>query len=257
MTEPERSGEAPASGLYSTTVTESVAGTVVRATIQNRPVSFFVTTELDTIMGEHSGGLFYEVEELDIISAHVRRGSVMLDVGANVGNHTIYAVTFLGARRVICVEPNPEAAAILRINVERNRLHAHVDLHLGVALSDRPGTAVVSRTIEMNLGGVTLARQAGGPIRLVAGDELLGGERVDFIKIDVEGMELEVLRGLRRTIETCRPAILAEVDDTTADSFHAFADELDYVVVDRVDYGYDGVENVMIVPSEQTRGRRH
>ena len=84
----------------------------MRAVIDGQPVSFFVTTELDTIMGQNAYGYFYEIEELGIIAQHFRRGSIMLDVGANIGNHTIYAAKFLGARRIICIEPNPEAIMI-------------------------------------------------------------------------------------------------------------------------------------------------
>ena len=239
--------------LYARTLVERLAGTVVKAVIDGRPVSFFVTTELDTIMGQHAYGYFYEVEELAIIARHFHPGSILLDVGANIGNHTIYAAKFLDARRIICIEPNPEAIAILRINVDLNQLHEQVDLqHLGLGLSDGPGTAAIGRTIPMNLGGAALAPQAGGPIRLLTGDELLRDQPVDFIKIDVEGMELAVLAGLERTIAACRPNIFVEVDGAHAPAFHALVDRLSYVEVDR--YNRHGtVENFMLVPQERAR----
>ena len=244
------------SGLYSPLVTDRIAGTVVRATIQNRLVSFFATTELDAVMAQHDHGCFYEIEELELIAEHVRPGAVMLDVGANVGNHTLYVALFLDARKVICVEPNRQAAAILRVNVDLNRLNDRVELHLGIGLSDGPGAAVIGATPDMNLGGVALTRQEGGPIPLVGGDDQLAGEQVEFIKIDVEGMELDVLRGLQRTIETCRPVMLVEVDETTAADFHALTAQWGYAVAGRVDYGYDGVENLLIVPVERREASR-
>jgi len=239
--------------LYARTLVERIAGTVVRAVIEGRPVSFFVTTELDTIMGQHAYGYFYEVEELTIIARYFHPGSIMLDVGSNIGNHTIYAAKFLDPRRILCVEPNPEAIGILRINVDLNHIHEQVDLrYLGLGLSDGPGTAVIGRTIPMNLGGAALAPQAGGPIRLVTGDELLWGQRIDFIKIDVEGMELAVLKGLERTIADCRPNIFVEVDNAHAPAFRALVDRLGYLVVDR--YNRHGVvENFMLVPQERAR----
>jgi FkbM family methyltransferase len=240
----------PLSGLYAPTVVERISGSVVRAVIEGQPVSFFVTTELDTIMGQNAYGYFYEIEELAIIARHFRPGSIMLDVGANIGNHTIYAAKFLGARRIICIEPNPEAIMILRINVDLNQLHEQVDMrYLGLGLSDSPCAAVIARTIAMNLGGVELASQAGGSIRLFAGDELLQGQPIDFIKIDVEGMELAVLKGLERTIAECRPGIFVEVDNAHAPAFHALIQHLGYAVVDRFNrYGIN--ENFMLVPSE-------
>jgi FkbM family methyltransferase len=101
---------------------------------------------------------------LAIIARHFRPGSIMLDVGANIGNHTIYAAKFLGARRIICIEPNPEAIMILRINVDLNQLHEQGDMcYLGLGPSDSPGAAVIARTIAMNLGGVALPRRRAGP----------------------------------------------------------------------------------------------
>ena len=241
----------PLSGLYAPTVVERIAGTVVRTVIEGQSVSFFVTTERDTIMGQNAYGYFYEVEELAIIAQHFRPGSIMLDVGANIGNHTIYAAKFLGARQIICIEPNPEAITILRINVDLNQLHGQVDLrYLGLGLSDSPGAAVIARTIAMNLGGVALAPQAGGSIRLLAGDDLLQGQPIDFIKIDVEGMELAVLNGLKRTITECRPGIFVEVDNAHAAAFHALTERFGYVTVDRFNR-YGTMENFMLVPSER------
>ena len=101
----------------------------------------------------------------------------------------------------------------------------------------------------MNLGGVALASQAGGSIRLFAGDELLQGQPIDFIKIDVEGMELAVLKGLERTIAECRPGIFVEVDNAHAPAFHALIQHLGYAVVDRFNR-YGTMENFMLVPSE-------
>jgi FkbM family methyltransferase len=237
----------PLSVLYAPTVVERISGSVVRTVIEGQPVSFF---ELDTIMGQNAYGYFYEIEELAIIARHFRPGSIMLDVGANIGNHTIYAAKFLGARRIVCIEPNPEAIMILRINVDLNQLHEQVDMrYLGLGLSDGPGAAVIARTIAMNLGGVALASQAGGSIRLFAGDELLQGQPIDFIKIDVEGMELAVLKGLERTIAECRPGIFVEVDNAHAPAFHALIQHLGYAVVDRFNR-YGTSENFMLVPSE-------
>jgi hypothetical protein len=100
------------------------------------------------------------------------------------------------------------------------------------------------------LGEATrLASQAGGSIRLFAGDELLQGQPIDFIKIDVEGMELAVLKGLERTIAECRPGIFVEVDNAHAPAFHALIQHLGYAVVDRFNR-YGTMENFMVVPSE-------
>ena len=56
-----------------------------------------------------------------------------------------------------------------------------------------------------------------GDLRTVPGDSLLADRRVDFIKIDVEGMELDVLRGLAQTIAASRPVIFVECANLNID----------------------------------------
>jgi FkbM family methyltransferase len=66
--------------------------------------------------------LTYKQEELEIIK-HTFRTGVLLDVGANVGNHIWFAAMYLGASRVISVEPNPMAYRVLRANVGLDGQH--------------------------------------------------------------------------------------------------------------------------------------
>ena len=56
-------------------------------------------------------------------------------------------------------------------------------------------------------------------MRVVPGDALLSGHRIDFLKIDVEGMEIDVLEGLKRTITEQRPRIFIEVDNSNVGKF--------------------------------------
>src|SRR5262245_30455353 len=109
---------------------EHPLGTVVTFSHRDKPVRFLVTNKDDIIQKRHYGGVFYEVEELDLIATAFNPGGVFLDVGTNVGNHAIYAVQHLGASRVICVEPNPDAIAILRANIMLNQLAKSVDTGL-------------------------------------------------------------------------------------------------------------------------------
>jgi hypothetical protein len=65
---------------------------------------------------------------------------------------------------------------------------------------------------------------AGGDLRVIAGDEALAQAKVDFIKIDVEGMEMQVLGGLAQTLARCRPVIFIEVDEANRAAFLAWVD---------------------------------
>ena len=212
---------------------QRIPGIVVRTVIETRSVSFFATTDQDTIMGQNAWGYFYEPEELAMIGRHFTPGGTFLDVGANIGNHTIYAALFLRARQVIPIEPNPDAIQILQINIDLNRLHSIVDTaYLGYGLAERKERAAIGRTIQWNLGGTTLVRDPAGAIPLATGDELLDDRPVEFIKVDVEGMELQVLSGLTRTIERYRPNLFVEVDNAHQAEFLKWAEVMGYGVAE-------------------------
>jgi FkbM family methyltransferase len=187
---------------------------VVRAIIGGGPVFFTVANPDDRIQRKHMRGKFYEPVELDLIAAHFTAGGVFCDVGANVGNHSLYALLRLGAARVIPFEPNPAAYELYLSNMVLNGVLDRIETGtLGFGLTDRddaPGMALAPR--ENNLGATQLVAGEEGLIPVRRGDDLLDGRRIDFLKIDVEGMELEVLRGLDGTIRTRRPPIFLEVD---------------------------------------------
>ena len=198
----------------------SPAGQVVRAVIDGKPVFFTLTNTKDVIQKEHLAGRFYETEELEIIRAHCPKNAVFVDIGANIGNHALFALKMLGVKLVIPFEPNPVAIAVLTSNLGLNGELARCDLsHLGLGLSDKPqdGLAMEADKPNKNLGGGRLV--AGGDLRVIAGDEALSKAKVDFIKIDVEGMEMQVLGGLTQTLERYRPVIFIEVDEANRADF--------------------------------------
>lgn len=185
---------------------------VVRAVVHGTPIFLTVVNPKDEIQRHHISGQFYEPEELAIIARHFPLGGAFLDIGANVGNHSVYVAKFLHAARIVVFEPNPEAIAILDSNIFLNGIDGVCDRQfLGIGLSDRAAAAASLRTPRRNLGGTRVVDGA-GEIRLEAGDTLLEGQIFDLIKIDVEGMELAVLAGLAGLIAATRPKLFVEVD---------------------------------------------
>lgn len=199
-------------------------GVIAEFTHSNDLVRFFVSDPEDVIQAFHARGEFYESEELDIIQKHMPKDGVFLDIGANVGNHVVFVAKFCSPGAVIAIEPNVTALRLLEINLALNRVDARV---MPFGLSDRPGRAV-ARWPNNNLGGAQLIAQPNGSVRVFPGDELLVDQRVDFIKLDVESAELDVLRGLSRTIAEHRPAILIEVDDANVEGLEVWANEYRY-----------------------------
>jgi FkbM family methyltransferase len=210
---------------------------------------FFVENPFDTIQKHHARGEFYEVKELEIMSRYFPRGGRLIDIGSNVGNHCIFCCKVLGASRVIVIEPNPKAIEILKKNIEINNLAAVVDVSfLGFGLSDAPGVASAT-TPRGNLGGTrltTLSEMKNDSLRLVAGDWILMDQAVDFIKMDVEGMEIKALNGLEKTIKKNRPPMFIEVDDVNAKVFLDWIEENNYQIFEKF-RRYHNNENYLIL----------
>lgn len=213
--------------------------------IWDTPVIFTITNRRDLIQRSHNEGRFYEEEELDLIRQWCRPGSVFCDIGANIGNHALFALKFLHVARLIAFEPNPLAIGVLRSNLILNGVADRADLsHLGIGLSDSDAGGFTINAPAGNLGGGRMIEGTGDlPVR--RGDALLADERVDFIKIDVEGMELRVLDGLSATIAAHRPRLFVEVDRRNFRGFEAWRDANGYILRARF-RRYRTCENFMV-----------
>lgn len=142
------------------------------------------------------------------------RGGTVVDVGANRGQFTLAAACIVGpSGRIISFEPNPAQAEVLRRDLERNGID-NVALHeIGLGDEDATLSLCVPHVNSGNasFGGFASEGETIENRRVRVGDEVLEGAKPDLIKIDVEGFELRVLRGLRTLITSVRPIILTEV----------------------------------------------
>ncbi len=156
---------------------------------------------------------------VDAIRRMVKPGAVCLDVGANIGTHTLVMAWATGpSGRVIAVEPHPRMAARLRENVALNRL-GHVTV-VEAALSDHDGPvsfhavpADASRTGISSLQPVAEGTTEKIEVQAISGLTLVREAPLptcDFIKIDVEGHETIVIDQLRPILEQHRPILIFE-----------------------------------------------
>ncbi len=187
-------------------------GTVSRVRNQRGEALFFVENERDFIQQMHLHGRFYEEEELQIIAEHFS-GGTYLDVGANVGNHAVFAGLFLPVDRIIAIEPNPRPARILEMNLRLNGLFAKSEIKR-VGLSDSAAEASMIVHLVNNIGAAHVGAPGVGDtaIQLVRGDEILGDATIGFVKMDIEGHELRALTGMRSVLERDKPTVLVEVE---------------------------------------------
>lgn len=163
----------------------------------------------------------HEKERLLLLRQLLQRipNAVVLDIGANIGNHTLVFSTC--AAQVHAFEPLPEVYSVLAGNVAANGI-TNVRTHQ-IALSDCNDTAEIFIGNAKNLGMSSFdARDDhAGSVRVSRriGDELLaelGVGKVDFIKIDVEGHEYPALLGLFNTLKRDLPFITLEWNDPLA-----------------------------------------
>lgn len=143
-------------------------------------------------------------DEISLLRSHLEPGDTALDVGANIGFYTLHMAQCVGpSGKVIAIEPEPENFDLLEHNVSRNEFD-NVELHR-VAASSQEGSAELEINRE-NLGmhRITENTSESETIRIptVPIEQLVGeGTQVKFVKLDVEGHELEALKGMAAIIE--------------------------------------------------------
>jgi len=159
-----------------------------------------------------------------------REGALALDVGANIGNHTLSFAPYFEA--VVAIEPNPVALHLLRANLLFNGV-ANVEVEacgLGVADAE-----VAFEVPAGNLGGGSFRPGSASVIRLqvrrcdvLLAAHLHSGRTLRFVKIDAEDFEPLVVRGLGETLAAQRPVVAFESNGGVGSVTKAEFDRLGY-----------------------------
>lgn len=156
----------------------------------------------------------FSVDETAIFAQIVRPGNVVVEVGANIGAHTIDLARMVGPDgEVHAFEPQRIVFQTLCANLAINQCANVFARQFAVGAS--PGSITVPPvhpSQRLNFGGISLGQFVGGePVPLVTLDSL-DLPACHFIKADVEGMEVEVLKGAAGTIDMYRPVLYVEND---------------------------------------------
>lgn len=158
-------------------------------------------------------GEFSELE-FDMLRQLLRPGDVVVEAGANIGALTIPIARAVGPTgAVYAIEAQRRVFQVLCANVALSGLPHVRTLHAAVTVGAVPLLVPeLDYAAPNNFGGISLATSgAGEPVQPLAIDDLdLPACRL--IKVDVEGMELEVLKSARATIARCRPLLYVEND---------------------------------------------
>lgn len=160
-----------------------------------------------------------------LIGAILSPGMIFIDIGANIGTYTLIGAARVGERgRVIAIEPSPRLAGLVFENVTMNGFAARCDVlrcgagaHNGTATLYEFATRQGSNTLLQRVADTAHAEygEAITPcaVEIRTLDSIVANltpERLDCIKIDVEGFEQQVLAGARDTIMRFRPRVILE-----------------------------------------------
>lgn len=172
---------------------------------------------LDGLRGYFPGAFARRPPEVHYVLQMVERirsHFVCFDVGAYIGYYTLLFAKY--AREAHAFEPLPANLAVLRENVRLNGLE-NVSIH-PVAVAEREGAVRIGASLGSD--SMASARRADAPTRLDVPTTSLdafcaaSGASPDLVKIDVEGLELEVLRGMRGVLDEKRPIVFLEIHTT-------------------------------------------
>jgi FkbM family methyltransferase len=208
-----------------------------------------LTSDWIKLHGEHETG----TERF--IMDHLITGCAFLDVGANIGYFSLLAA-LAGGSTVVAFEPQRQVADLLRQSVAHNHAEEQVRVEC-IALSDMAGSMRMT-SCPGNTGHSQLAAPDGiGPlsslVEVVVLDDWLEAHpvgRVSVCKIDTEGAEARILKGMAKLLKRDRPAIVIEVIDEFLAEFDASSAEILRILAD---HGYRDVSARYTFHSDRNR----
>ena len=168
---------------------------------------------------------FYEVRTLDSLLDEknlsiIKKGS-FLDIGSNIGNHTLFFFQRGYIQFAYCFEPVQDTFQILQKNISLNNLQNKTKL-FNVGVGEKQGKAQIQSYNINNTGLSQLKPCDEGEVPIIAIDDIAFEENISFVKIDVEGFELNVIKGMLNTIKKYKPVIFIEIRNHFFDQIYDY-----------------------------------
>lgn len=196
----------------------------------------FAVIRRDTHMGkwvtEHKR-LDFDQNQLPQYTKYFKKEDVLVNIGANIG---CYAKAFVDkASKIICFEPHEEAFACLKYNLAK---YPNVELH-NTALSNDSHMYNVLDGHANNIGASIIESSIDSERYTMTLDEF-DFDKLNFILMDCEGSEYNILIGARNTIDKFKPIIVTEVNDHHLQRFGSSRDQL-FLLLDEMGYNYKNI----------------
>jgi FkbM family methyltransferase len=183
---------------------------VLMLMIHNKVVSGFLFSFVALLVGKPE--MDKEFQAADLVREIVPKQTVV-EIGANIGSLTIFLSRLVGVNgKVICFEPNPLAFDLLKKFTKRLRNVSCYNLAVGRMSTEKQivgnGPADTAFTMFKTTANYRFAFR----VKVVSLDEFLSlkPRKIDWLFIDAEGAELEILEGARNTISSIRPKMFVE-----------------------------------------------
>ncbi len=157
---------------------------------------------------------FFEKENLEIIKDYLPKQCTIIDVGANIGNHTIFFSLLNRDNEIYAFEPHHINYEILVKNIQLNNLH-NVKTY-PFAVGNKKGKGNLIELPNKNLSDTMVEYDSEGEISFISLDEFVENEKlekIDLIKIDVEGFEENVINGMLELAKKYDPIYWIEIWD--------------------------------------------
>ena len=157
---------------------------------------------------------FYKQKKLQELDEFLPHNAIILDVGANIGNETLYWLlqSPKKARFVYSFEALEMPYNILRRNIEINGLQKKV-APLNFALGNKDTRARIEKFKMKNYAKTRLVEDANGEYKVKRIDDLRLRQKVNVIKVSMSGMEFEALDGAENLIDRDRPVVIVRMED--------------------------------------------
>jgi len=157
----------------------------------------------------------------------------IFDIGANIGNHTLFFASNSPDAEIYSFEPMPVNYKLLETNIEDNQLNDRVHLY-NKAVGSKKDNLRMKINLKNNYGTAKITDETGSDIvnvEVVKIDDL-DLPVPDFIKIDTEGFEVQVLEGMKETLKKSEAFVWIEIGEENAMEVYQIMNNLGFEVID-------------------------
>lgn len=179
--------------------------------------SFIFVTPSDHIQKDIFWYGFYEKDSVLTWHSFIKNDSVVFDIGANIGFYTLVAANKIKTGHIYAFEPVKDIVRLLKTNIELNNFNNISIIPFAVSNKKTISPIYISSQDNLGMSGFHKPQNYSGKIdyvETISLDEWIKEMKIpklDVVKIDVEGAELQVLKGMKKIIESNKPIFFIEL----------------------------------------------